>query len=73
VDGTMKKRLNGRASAGQSHIKTGTLEGVKTIAGYVQNADGKMMIVVFLVNHPNAYLAQAAQDALLQWAYEGER
>ena len=73
VDGTMKKRLNGRAAAGQSHIKTGTLEGVKTIAGYVQNADGKMMIVVFLVNHPNAYLAQAAQDALLQWAYEGER
>jgi len=26
---------------------------------------------VFLVNHPNAAFAQGAQDALLQWAYEG--
>ena len=27
VDGTMKKRLNGSATAGQAHIKTGLLEG----------------------------------------------
>ena len=71
VDGTMQKRLGSYGVAGRAHIKTGTLEGVKTIAGYVQDARGRMMIVVFLVNHPNAALAQPAQDALLQWAYEG--
>lgn len=71
VDGTMKKRLGSYGVAGRAHIKTGTLEGVKTIAGYVQDASGRMVIVVFLVNHANAALAQAAQDALLQWAYEG--
>ncbi|RTL55632.1 MAG: D-alanyl-D-alanine carboxypeptidase/D-alanyl-D-alanine-endopeptidase [Rhodocyclaceae bacterium] len=70
VDGTMKKRLGSVAVAGHGHIKTGTLEGVKTIAGYVQDAAGRTVIVVFLVNHPNAAQAQAAQDALLQWAYE---
>lgn len=70
VDGTMKKRLSGIGVAGQAHIKTGTLEGVKTIAGYVRNAEGRILIVVFLVNHPNASRAQAAQDALLKWAYE---
>ena len=71
VDGTMKKRLGSVGVAGRAHIKTGTLEGVKTIAGYVQDSNGRMVIVVFLVNHPNAALAQGAQDALLQWVYEG--
>ncbi|HZV55541.1 MAG TPA: D-alanyl-D-alanine carboxypeptidase/D-alanyl-D-alanine-endopeptidase, partial [Rhodocyclaceae bacterium] len=73
VDGTMKKRLNGNGIAGQAHIKTGTLEGVKTIAGYVLDRKGRQQIVVFLVNHANAQAAQAAQDALLAWVYEGGR
>ncbi|GAB2180098.1 D-alanyl-D-alanine carboxypeptidase/D-alanyl-D-alanine-endopeptidase [Denitratisoma sp. agr-D3] len=73
VDGTMKKRLGNEGVAGRAHIKTGTLDGVKTIAGYVQDRNGKMVLVVFLVNHANAALAQGAQDALLQWAYEGRR
>lgn len=73
VDGTMKKRLNGNGIAGQAHIKTGTLEGVKTIAGYVLDKNGRQQIVVFFVNHTNARDAQAAQDALLAWVYEGSR
>jgi D-alanyl-D-alanine carboxypeptidase/D-alanyl-D-alanine-endopeptidase (penicillin-binding protein 4) len=71
VDGTMKKRLNGNGIAGQAHIKTGTLEGVKTIAGYVLDKHGRQQIVVCFVNHANAKEAQAAQDALLSWVYEG--
>jgi len=70
VDGTMRKRLNGNGIAGRAHIKTGTLEGVKTIAGYVLDKNGRQQIVVFLVNHANAGAAQAAQDALLAWVYE---
>ena len=41
VDGTMKKRLNGSAAAGQAHIKTGLLDGVRTMAGYVLNRSGQ--------------------------------
>jgi len=73
VDGTMKKRLHNNGVAGQAHIKTGTLEGVKGIAGYVLDRNGKMNAVVFLVNHTNASASQAAQDALLQWVYEGAK
>ncbi len=73
VDGTMRKRLSGNGLAGRAHIKTGTLEGVKTIAGYVLDRSGRRQIVVFLVNHPNAGAAQAAQDALIAWVYEGGR
>jgi D-alanyl-D-alanine carboxypeptidase/D-alanyl-D-alanine-endopeptidase (penicillin-binding protein 4) len=70
IDGTMKKRLGNTPAAGQAHIKTGSLEGVKSIAGYIRDRAGKWQIVVFLVNHSNARNAQAAQDALLQWVYE---
>lgn len=67
VDGTLKKRLNGSASASHAHLKTGSLEGVKAVAGYVQSGSGKQWIVVFLINHPNAAGGQQAQDALIEW------
>jgi D-alanyl-D-alanine carboxypeptidase/D-alanyl-D-alanine-endopeptidase (penicillin-binding protein 4) len=66
----MKKRLNGSATAGQAHIKTGLLEGVKTMAGYVLDKSGRRVVVVFFVNHPKAGSAQPAMDALLDWVYE---
>ncbi|MEW6314462.1 MAG: D-alanyl-D-alanine carboxypeptidase/D-alanyl-D-alanine-endopeptidase [Pseudomonadota bacterium] len=68
-DGTMKKRLNGSSVAGQAHVKTGSLEGVRAVAGYVQDVNGRMVVVVCLVNHPGADAAQGLQDAVLQWAY----
>lgn len=70
TDGTMKKRLRQNGIAGQAHVKTGSLEGVRSIAGYVLDKGGRRWIVVFFVNHANAGGAQAAQDALLQWVYE---
>jgi D-alanyl-D-alanine carboxypeptidase/D-alanyl-D-alanine-endopeptidase (penicillin-binding protein 4) len=71
-DGTMKKRLIEKSVAGQAHIKTGTLEGVKALAGYVRDAKGRTQIAVFIINHPRAAAGQAAQDALLQWIYDGQ-
>ncbi|MEO7761677.1 MAG: D-alanyl-D-alanine carboxypeptidase/D-alanyl-D-alanine-endopeptidase, partial [Casimicrobiaceae bacterium] len=52
VDGTMKRRLRATGAAGQAHIKTGTLEGVRAAAGYVQDASGRRWTVVAIVNHP---------------------
>jgi D-alanyl-D-alanine carboxypeptidase/D-alanyl-D-alanine-endopeptidase (penicillin-binding protein 4) len=67
VDGSAKKRLKGTAAASHAHLKTGTLEGVKTIAGYVKSKSGKEWTIVFLINHPNAKSGAAAQDALIEW------
>ena len=67
MDGTMKKRFKDNEIAGYAHIKTGMLEGVKSIAGYVKTHSGKQWVVVFLINHPNASLSQPAQDALVEW------
>jgi len=70
IDGTMKKRLKENGVAGRAHIKTGYLEGVRAIAGYVLDARGRRQIVVCLINHPNARSAQPAMDALLTWVYD---
>lgn len=69
VDGTMKKRLQDHAVAGHAHIKTGSLDGVRSVAGYVFDARGRRMAVVAMVNHPRASAARPVLDALLQWVY----
>lgn len=67
MDGTLKKRLRNNEIAGHGHLKTGMLDGVKSLAGYVQARSGEQWIVVFIINHPNARYGQAAQDALVEW------
>jgi D-alanyl-D-alanine carboxypeptidase/D-alanyl-D-alanine-endopeptidase (penicillin-binding protein 4) len=69
VDGTMKKRLAGANVAGQAHIKTGSLSGVRSVGGYVLDSKGRRVVVVSIINHVNAFNAQPVQDALLSWAY----
>jgi D-alanyl-D-alanine carboxypeptidase/D-alanyl-D-alanine-endopeptidase (penicillin-binding protein 4) len=73
ADGTMRRRLRGERIAGQAHIKTGLLNDARSMAGYVLDRSGRRHVVVMMVNHPNAPQADAAQDALLAWVYEGAR
>jgi len=70
VDGTMKKRALNLPVAGNAHIKSGGLEGVRNVAGYVLAASGRRYVVVCFVNHKNAQQTEGAQDELLQWIYE---
>jgi len=70
VDGSVKKRLKKSPAASHAHLKTGTLTGVKTIAGYVRAQSGKEWILVFFINHPNAQRGQDAQDALIEWVQQ---
>ena len=72
-DGTARKRLVGSPARGQAHIKTGTINGVRAIAGYVLDHDGRRHVVVMLVNHAEAASTRAAQDALLEWVWAGGR
>jgi len=69
VDGTMRRRNKTDSIAGQAHIKTGSLNDARAMAGYVLDATGRRWIVVMMINHPNAPLTQAAQDALLNAVY----
>lgn len=67
IDGTMKKRLKDATATGRAHIKTGTLEGVKTVAGYALDARGRRYALAFFINHPRAQGGSVAIDALIDW------
>lgn len=69
VDGSLRRRVSESALVGRAHLKTGTLQDVRALAGYVLNRDGKRMVFVMLVNHAHAERAELAQRALLAWAY----
>jgi serine-type D-Ala-D-Ala carboxypeptidase/endopeptidase (penicillin-binding protein 4) len=70
TDGTVRKRFVNDDVADQAFLKTGTLEGVRAIAGYVFGPTGKRFVVVCFVNHPNAARAQGPLDLMVQWVYD---
>lgn len=68
-DGTMRWRLRDAPVAGQAWIKTGSLDDVRSIAGYVRARSGRLYTVVFIVNDPRARAALPVQDRLLEWLH----
>ena len=71
TDGTVRKRFADDDVADRALLKTGTLEGVRALAGYVFAPGGKRYVVVCFVNHRNAGRAQRALDLLVEQVYAG--
>ena len=69
LDGTVERRFQDDAVAGHALLKTGTLEGVRSLAGYVLDNAGHRFAVAALVNHPNAARSGPALDQLVQWIH----
>lgn len=70
LDGTLYKRLNGTPVSARAHMKTGSINGVSAIAGYVLDAKNRRNVVVMIVNDAKASSSRSAQDALINWVYE---
>lgn len=70
VDGTLKKRLGESAAAGRAHLKTGYIEGVRAIAGYVQDRSGQRWVVVGILNDREMKNGSRPLDALVRWVAE---
>ena len=71
VDGTMKYRMTGERIAGNAWIKTGSLEGVRAIAGYVDAASGRRYAVVMFCNGESGKACASLQDTFLRWVHAG--
>ena len=70
MDGTLRRR-NGGSLSGRAHLKTGSLDNVRTQAGVLLDEQGRRMVIVMLHNDVRADTAagEAVQNALLQWVY----
>ena len=66
VDGTLR-RSKSRVSQGWAHLKTGSLRDATALAGYVHTPSGRRLVVVSVINHPNAAAARPALEALVDW------
>ena len=71
VDGTAKYHLQHKAAAGYAHVKTGTIDDVSAIAGYVHARSGREFIVVGMMNRKLAHKGHGKElmNALVAWAY----
>jgi D-alanyl-D-alanine carboxypeptidase/D-alanyl-D-alanine-endopeptidase (penicillin-binding protein 4) len=67
LDGTVERRFRDDEFAGHMHLKTGTLNGVRAIAGYVQAPTGRKYAVAVIQNASG--WGEEAQSALLRWVY----
>lgn len=65
MDGTMRKRLKNTSLVGEGHIKTGTLNNVRAIAGYSRDSNGNSWAVVAILNDPRPWGASSILDQVL--------
>jgi len=72
LDGTLTNRLDNRVLEGSAHLKTGSLDHVSAIAGYLQSRSGRRFVVVVLQNHADIHRGpgEEIQEALLRWLHE---
>ncbi len=74
LDGTMRRRLRESAAAQHARLKTGTLNGVVALAGYVSDGTNQPCVAAVFINHPLATskVAQPILDALVDWVTQSK-
>jgi D-alanyl-D-alanine carboxypeptidase/D-alanyl-D-alanine-endopeptidase (penicillin-binding protein 4) len=71
VDGTLRRRFRTPGMEGRVRMKTGNLQDVSALAGYVNAASGRNYVAVIILNHPGADSGAgvAVQAALVNWLF----
>ena len=70
ADGTLGNRFKNSTAQRQAFLKTGTLTGVRSLAGYVRGKSGQMIAVTIIVNSPKATAAVPTMDRFIEWVVD---
>jgi D-alanyl-D-alanine carboxypeptidase len=72
IDGTLRNRLRGTPVQGNSYAKTGSLNRVSSLSGYLRTKSGRWLAFSIIMNAYNAPAsdARALQDQLVQLLWE---
>lgn len=67
LDGTLRNRMRGTAAEGRARAKTGTLQGVTALAGYVSSAEGERLAFSLMTEFfvGSAEPVRAVQDSIV--------
>jgi serine-type D-Ala-D-Ala carboxypeptidase/endopeptidase (penicillin-binding protein 4) len=70
LDGTTRGRFDAAPTAGVIHLKTGRLDHVSAVAGYVHAANGRTYVVAVVMNAEDAHRGpgQELEEAVLRFA-----
>jgi serine-type D-Ala-D-Ala carboxypeptidase/endopeptidase (penicillin-binding protein 4) len=63
-DGTLRNLFRGTAAQGNLHAKTGFINGVRALSGYVRAQNGELLAFAFLYNGRGTSAARGAQSDL---------
>lgn len=70
ADGTLHRRVNN--VDGFAYLKTGSLNGVRSLGGYLRDREGQLWAVGVLVKSPRAYDSWGPMESLLEFIYRAE-
>ena len=72
LDGTLSRRFRNSSLVGKAHLKTGSLDHVAAIAGYLQGRSGRRYSVVVMQGFNDIHRGPGdeIQETLLRWLYE---
>ncbi len=72
MEGTMESRFRDEPLKGRMHMKTGLIDHVRSMGGFMLSRNGRTFVIVLLQNQVNVHrrIGTEIQDALLQWVFE---
>ncbi len=70
ADGTLHRRVNN--VGGFAYLKTGSLNGVRSLGGYLRDQDGQLWAVAVMVKSPRAYESWPPMEDLLEFLYRSK-
>ena len=57
-DGTLRRRMRRSLAKGRLRAKTGTIDGISTLSGYVSTSSGKILVFSFCMNSKKAHVVR---------------